>query len=137
VERALPFLDPSTQHLPDDFPVPVCPFCGADLVLCVRGGSYFNDRPFRTQERQYRQLVQNLSADKGKKVLLLELGVGMNTPSVLRWHNEDLVRKYDGQFKLVRLGLGPAGYAPLDLEEGGLAVGTEGRISSLLGIIGN
>ena len=56
----------------------------------------------------------------------------MNTPSVLRWHDESVVRRSNGNIKLIRVGLGPAGYAPLDLEETGLAVGLEGRVGDLL-----
>ena len=136
LEAAFPFIDPATQHLPAEFEVPSCVFCGAGLVLCVRGGDYFNDRPFRKQEQKYRQLVKILAQDPSKKVLLLELGVGMNTPSVLRWHNENLVRRYPSNFKLIRVGLGSAGSAPLDLEGASLAAGIEDRIASFLPRLG-
>jgi NAD-dependent SIR2 family protein deacetylase len=36
VEEALLFLDLVTQHLPEDYQVPSRPYCGSDLVLCVR-----------------------------------------------------------------------------------------------------
>jgi O-acetyl-ADP-ribose deacetylase (regulator of RNase III)/NAD-dependent SIR2 family protein deacetylase len=135
VDEAFPHLDPETQHLPPAFKVPVCPYCSSDLVLCVRGGDYFNDSAFRKQERKYKELVNRLAKDEGTKVLVLELGVGMNTPSVLRWHNEKIVRSAKGNFGLVRMGLGPAGYAPLDLEGEGVAVGLEGGLGHLLGLL--
>ncbi|GIZ45831.1 hypothetical protein CKM354_000898200 [Cercospora kikuchii] len=135
VEAAEPRLDAKSQHLPEDFEVPKCPFCKSDLVLCVRGGSYFNDGPFLENERAYREFVGNALVSSESKVVILELGVGMNTPSVLRWHNENLVRKSKGQVRLIRIGYGAAGFAPLDLVEQGLSVGIHGDIRGCLKVV--
>ncbi|TIA58419.1 A1pp-domain-containing protein [Aureobasidium pullulans] len=118
IAAAEPHLDPITQHLPADFAVPVCQYCNSDLVLCVRGGSYFNDHPFRQKEREYREFCERALESPAGKVVILEIGVGMSTPSVLRWHNEDLVEESEGRIKLVRVGRDAAGYL----------VWTEGRL---------
>lgn len=56
----------------------------------------------------------------------------MNTPGVLRWPNEDLVRKGGGRVKLIRMGLGSSAAVPEDLEAGGLAVSVEGDLKVAL-----
>lgn len=126
-EAALPFLDPQTQRLTDPSKVPRCKNCRGEMMLCVRGGDWFNDRPFQEGEKRWRKFRHELLANE-RDTVVLELGVGMNTPGVLRWPNEDLVRKGGGRVKLVRLGLGPSAMVPDDLEEGELAVGVEGDI---------
>ncbi|PPJ51467.1 hypothetical protein CBER1_09239 [Cercospora berteroae] len=135
VKAAEPRLDAISQHLPEDFEVPRCPSCKSDLVLCVRGGSYFNDGPFLRKEREYQEFVGNALLSSETKVVILELGVGMNTPSVLRWHNEDLARKSKGQVRLVRIGCGAAGFSPLDLVEQELSVGIQGDVRDCLKVV--
>ncbi|KAH7078478.1 hypothetical protein FB567DRAFT_136694 [Paraphoma chrysanthemicola] len=130
-EAALPHLNPKTQQLTDPSKVPYCPNCGGDMMLCVRGGSWFNETPFRHGEARWRKFRQDVMSSKGETVIL-ELGVGMNTPGVLRWPNEDLVRKSNGRVKLVRFGVGPSAMVPDDLEEKGWAVSIEGDIKLAL-----
>lgn len=126
-KEALPFLDAKTQKLTDSSKVPQCKNCGGEMMLCVRGGDWFNDRPFQDGEKRWGKFRHDLLASE-KETIILELGVGMNTPGVLRWPNEDLVRKGNGRIKLVRLGLGPSAMVPDDLEEEGLAASVEGDI---------
>lgn len=126
-EAARPFLDTKMQRLTDPSKVPRCKNCGGEMMLCVRGGDWFNDKPFQEGEKRWRNFRHDLLANE-KQTVVLELGVGMNTPGVLRWPNEDLVRKGDGRVKLVRLGLGPSAMVPNDLKEEGLAVSVEGDI---------
>ncbi|THX46698.1 A1pp-domain-containing protein [Aureobasidium pullulans] len=135
IAAAEPRLDPFTQHLPTDFPVPTCPHCNSDLVLCVRGGSYFNDHPFRQREREYREFYERALESSANKVVILEIGVGMSTPSVLRWHDEDLVEDSEGRIKLVRVGRDAAGFCPFELTEMGVGVGIQGDISDILAAI--
>ena len=130
-EAALPYLDPETQRLSDPTKVPVCKNCGGEMMLCVRGGDWFNDRPFQDGEVRWRKFRHDLLKNE-KETVVLELGVGMNTPGVLRWPNEDLVRKSGGKVKLVRVGLGPSTMVPDDLEEEGLAISIEGDIKLAL-----
>ncbi|TIA60836.1 A1pp-domain-containing protein [Aureobasidium pullulans] len=135
IAAAEPHIDPVTQHLPADFPVPTCPYCNTNLVLCVRGGSYFNDHPFRQKEQDYRGFCERALESSAHKVVILEIGVGMSTPSVLRWHNEDLVEESEGRIKLIRVGRDAAGSCPFDLMEQGYGAGIQGNIPDILAAI--
>lgn len=101
------------------------------MMVCVRGGDWFNDAPFQEGEARWSKFRKDVVRN-GKKTIVLELGVGMNTPGVLRWPNEDLARKNGGKVKLVRLGLGPSAMVPDDLESDGLALSVEGDIKLAL-----
>jgi NAD-dependent SIR2 family protein deacetylase len=148
VDAALPFLDPRTQCLTDSSKVPACKYCGGELTLCVRGGDYFNSSPFKAQEREYKRFIEHVSSSldatsgegdggAGPKAVILELGVGMNTPAVLRWANDELVEESAGRgFRLIRAGLDAAGCAPWDLEEEGLAVGIHGDLNAVVRMLG-
>ncbi|KAL4930418.1 uncharacterized protein BDV17DRAFT_289647 [Aspergillus undulatus] len=145
LNAALPHLDPVTQELDDLSKVPVCKHCGEELTICIRGGDYFNDAPFRAHEREYRRFVGHVSSavnveesrsreeSAPAKAIILELGVGMNTPSVLRWPNERLVEESNGGggFRLIRAGLDASGCARWELEERWVAVGIYGDLSGL------
>ncbi|KAJ5659798.1 hypothetical protein N7507_006249 [Penicillium longicatenatum] len=135
IDAALPFLDPVSQVLTDETLVPRCRFCGGELTLCVRGGDYFNAGPFRGQERLWRKFLEELDINGGQagETVILELGVGLNTPGVLRWPNEDLVAESSNRsFRLIRVGMEASGCVPWDLEEDDLAVGISGDIGFAL-----
>ncbi|KAH8723777.1 hypothetical protein GQ44DRAFT_684485 [Phaeosphaeriaceae sp. PMI808] len=130
-EVALPFIDSQAQKLTDPSKVPRCSNCGGEMMLCVRGGSWFNDTPFQSGEANWKQFRQWI-LQGSKRTVILELGVGMNTPGVLRWPNEDLVRRGGGRITLVRVGLGPSISIPEDLEEEGLAICVDSDIKLAL-----
>lgn len=138
-------LDPKTQILKSDEGVPHCEFCGREMTICVRGGNYYTDHMFQGQNKKYKQFVEDIethklddsngidvSKVKESTCVILELGVGMNTPSVLRWPDEDLVAGGEGKFKLIRVGIGAAGCTPWEFEEDGLAIGIDGDIKEVL-----
>ncbi|KAF2188871.1 macro domain-like protein [Zopfia rhizophila CBS 207.26] len=131
LDAALPALDPKTQRLNDPSKVPKCLNCSGAMNICVRAASWFNDRPFRAGEDRWRNFRRSV-LENGKKTVILELGVGLNTPGVLRWPNEDLVRKGQGQVKLIRVGMGPSASVPFELEEGGLAANINADIKLIL-----
>lgn len=136
LEKALPFIDPRTQALTDKALIPHCEFCGTELTLCVRGGSYFNDAPFEAQEDAWYEFLEEIEgSSNGKKAVILEIGVGMNTAGVLRWPNEELVKESGRRFRLVRVGLGPSASVPFELMEEGLAVVVEGDIGSAVKLL--
>lgn len=134
VDAALPFIDPKTQVLQDPSLIPVCEYCGGELTLCVRGGDYFNDSLFQTQNRKWWKFIKRLKDDSSdKKAVILELGVGLNTPGVLRWPNEDLVEGTKGRVRLIRAGLGASGCVPWELEASNAAVAVEGGCDGFIG----
>lgn len=70
-------------------------------------------------------------------MVILELGVGLNTPGVLKWSNEDLVEnnntpEEEGRFRLIHAGIGAAGSTLWELEERDLAVGIAGDLSGIV-----
>lgn len=130
---ALPCVDPETQCLTDESMVPICDYCGSELTLCVRGGSYFNPSPFLDQEKKYEAFLEGTA--KSSNTVILELGVGMNTPGVLRWHNDDIVSQSKGKARLIRAGIGAAGCVPWKIEEKNIAVGIEGDLNRVLGVL--
>lgn len=134
IEAALPFIDPDTLLLTDESKVPRCPYCGGKVVMCVRGGDYFNERPFAAGEQRWKEFLRDsVRNHPDKRTVVLELGVGMNTAGVLRWPNEQLVRTSHGTIKLIRVGLGVSGNIDWDVEEEeGNAVGMPGDIATVV-----
>lgn len=129
LEKALPLLDPVTQELKDDSAVPRCKNCGGDMFLCIRAANWFNEQPYRAGEARWEKFQKRVLNGDGRKTVILELGVGMNTPVVLKWPNEDLVRQGGQRVKLIRLAVGDHAEVPWDLEEAQLATTIDGDIS--------
>ncbi|PVH72869.1 A1pp-domain-containing protein [Cadophora sp. DSE1049] len=129
LDGAIPFLDPVTQELTDASKVPKCTFCGRGLMLCVRSGSAFTEFPFREGEQRWKEFRRNVLGKTKGSTVILELGVGMSTVGVLRWPNEDLVRRSEGQVKLIRVGLENSGVVDWDMEN---AVGVKGDVGAFL-----
>lgn len=88
LERILPLIDRSTQRVTDPTMLPICPNCGGDVMLNVRGGDWFVEEPYLDQERRYRAWLDRVGA---KGLLIVEIGAGFNTPGVIRWPNERLI----------------------------------------------
>ncbi|KAK4932260.1 hypothetical protein LTR66_015990, partial [Elasticomyces elasticus] len=131
--------------LTDPSKIPHCLFCGGEVTICVRGGNYFNDEPFREQNLKWDMFLRSLDGEqkgqKGQKAgsaktVILELGVGLNTPGVLRWPNEDLVTESENHdFRLIRIGIGASGCVPWELEEEDLAVGVSADVKTALDLL--
>ena len=85
-------IDPATQKLTDDKYVPTCPHCGGAVYMNVRSGPFYINEHYESQREK---LNQWLTAVGEKKLLLLEIGVGFNTPGVIRAPFEHLAEKND------------------------------------------
>jgi NAD-dependent SIR2 family protein deacetylase len=87
------------SHIGDtDFAIPTaeiphCPHCGSPLIPNVRRSKNFVGKSWI---EKYEMLNDFLDANRGKKMLFLELGVGFNTPGIIRHEFEFLfmTRKY-------------------------------------------
>ncbi|KAJ4123194.1 hypothetical protein NW768_009722 [Fusarium equiseti] len=134
VAAAMPFIDPVSQKLTDSSKIPVCKFCGSKMSICVRAGSWFNPSPYKTGEMQWKAWISRITKEK-KKLVILELGVGMNTPGVLRWPNEDLVARNGGTVKLIRVGLGAEAMVPWEQEDQGLSTFIQGDIQRAIPLL--
>lgn len=85
--------------------VPRCPVCGGPMAMNLRCDQYFvEDEAWNQAAENYGRYLKQL---KKGNVLLLELGVGFNTPSIIRFPFEKMVRE-NKNVNLVRLNLDEA-----------------------------
>lgn len=62
--------------------VPICPVCGEKMDVNVRvDANFIQDDNWYVQDRRYSEFLDKA---KDKNVVLLELGVGFNTPGIIR-----------------------------------------------------
>ena len=82
--------------------VPKCPVCGGPMDMNLRKDNFFvqDDAWYEAEER----FSAYLSEAMDKKLVLLELGVGFNTPTIIRFPFEKLVREHEN-IRLIRLNL--------------------------------
>ena len=86
--------------------VPKCPVCGGRMNMNLRSNNFFvEDENWKLAEERFGEYLQKIT--DGKRVVLLELGVGFNTPTIIRFSFENLMKKYP-TMNLVRLNLNEA-----------------------------
>lgn len=85
--------------------VPKCPVCGGSMDMNLRKDNYFvqDSSWYEAEERFSDYLAEAVN----KKLVLLELGVGFNTPTIIRFPFEKLVRE-NSNISLIRLNLDQA-----------------------------
>lgn len=85
--------------------VPKCPVCGGPMDMNLRKDSCFvqDEKWYAAEERFSDYLTEALD----KRLLLIELGVGFNTPSIIRFPFEKLVREHN-HISMIRLNLDQA-----------------------------
>lgn len=80
--------------------VPKCPVCGGNMEMNLRIDNYFvEDADWHAAEERFSRF---LSACMEQKTVLLELGVGFNTPTIIRFPFEKLAREHEN-ITLIRL----------------------------------
>lgn len=68
-------------EIPEDL-VPKCPVCGKNMEMNLRKDANFvQDDNWYKQNKEYEKFLNKL---EGKNVVLLEIGVGFNTPGIIR-----------------------------------------------------
>jgi NAD-dependent SIR2 family protein deacetylase len=90
IDRALPNIDRETQQITDSQLIPKCPNCGGGVMMNVRGGDWFIDDPYANQMERY---TGWLNQNQGRKLLIIEIGAGFNTPGVIRWPMERITHR--------------------------------------------
>lgn len=71
--------------------VPYCPNCGETMEVNLRKDDYFvEDDNWHKLHKNYEGFIDQY---KDKKILLLELGVGFNTPGIIRFPFEEMTAK--------------------------------------------
>lgn len=84
-----------------------CPICGGPMTMNLRCDQYFvQDEAWYQAEKRFGDFL-NEALKSQKNLLLLELGVGFNTPTIIRFPFEKLVKE-NKQVNLIRLNLNEA-----------------------------
>ena len=85
--------------------VPKCPVCGGNMAMRLRCDQYF------VEEEHWHEAASRyadfLKEHRKEHVVLLELGVGFNTPTIIRFPFEKMVGENE-RWSLIRLNLDEA-----------------------------
>ena len=74
-------------EIPEDL-VPKCPICGSNMEMNLRKDfNFIQDDYWYKQSKEYEKF---LNKTKNKNLILLEIGVGFNTPSIIRFPFEQI-----------------------------------------------
>lgn len=80
--------------------VPKCPVCGGKMAMHLRCDNYFvEDEAWHEAADRYADFLKQC---EGRRVVLIELGVGFNTPIIIRFPFEKLVKE-NVTYSLIRL----------------------------------
>ena len=72
--------------------VPKCPVCGGNMEMNLRKDANFvQDENWYKQAKQYEQFLDEI---EDKNVVLLEIGVGFNTPGIIRFPFEQMTYQH-------------------------------------------
>lgn len=70
------------------FLVPKCPVCGGEMDAYVHHSQYFvRDERWNNADTQYQEFMKR---SRKKRIVYLEMGVGFNTPGIIRYPFEQL-----------------------------------------------
>lgn len=79
--------------------VPKCPICGENMSVNLRcDDTFVEDDRWNIMQKRYDDFILNY---KDKKVVLLEFGVGFNTPGIIRFPFENMTFLHNN-FTLIR-----------------------------------
>ena len=80
--------------------VPICPVCKGTMDVNLRKDEYFvEDDYWKYHNEKYERFINNNS---NKKLLLIELGAGFNTPGIIRFPFESMTYQFKNAF-LIRV----------------------------------
>lgn len=106
--------------------VPKCPVCGGPMEINIRKDEYFvEDEAWNKAAEAYASFI---GENQRKKVVMLELGVGFNTPMIIRFPFDHMLTRFP-EWTLVRLNLDQA-FIPASLHE--RAIGIDGDMAETL-----
>jgi NAD-dependent SIR2 family protein deacetylase len=100
VQRMLANLDNSRLRVREE-DIPRCPTCGGYLERNLRRDDHFVEEPYMEKQCDYADFINRST---GGKLVLLELGVGFNTPSIIRWPFERITTQHP-HAALIRINL--------------------------------
>lgn len=101
--------------------VPTCPVCGAKMDVHIRKDDYFiQNSEWDAAYKRYREFIQT---NQNKRILFMELGVGMNTPGIIKYGFWRLVNQLENAFYMC-LNKDQA-WAPDDIKNKSLAINVD------------
>lgn len=100
LRRILEDYDPRTGTTSEEA-VPKCPNCGGKVNLNVYAGSWYINDHFQPGLQALNRFLSD-TVEAGESLTILEIGAGFNTPAVVRWPVEELVRQIPSA-RLVRI----------------------------------
>jgi len=71
----------------EQFPIPKCSDCNADLVFCNKDALHYNEMIYLEDWGNYTKWMQSTM---NRKVCIIELGEGLQFPTVIRWPFEKM-----------------------------------------------
>ena len=83
IDRILAHIDYETLQVADPAALPTCPYCRAPLFVAFRARE-----EYAQQAAKYQRWLDGVM---DKYLVVMEIGVGFNTPGVIRWPFERLV----------------------------------------------
>ncbi|OWZ15033.1 Phosphatase like proteins to the carbon terminal domain of histone macroH2A1 [Phytophthora megakarya] len=104
MEKALESFNPETYRIEDPAGIPKCPKCGGKMFLLLRVDDSFLQSALEEGRAVYDKWLSGVLdqvRNNGKKLVILEVGAGFNTPGVLRLPNERIA--YTDGVQLVRV----------------------------------
>lgn len=101
--------------------IPRCPKCGRPMTMNLRcDGTFVQDEGWYAAAQRYEDFVQR---HKDCSVLYLELGVGMNTPGIIKYNFwQQVHRNPNASYVCINQG---QTYAPREIEERSLCMDTD------------
>nr|WP_288556473.1 Sir2 silent information regulator family NAD-dependent deacetylase [uncultured Mediterraneibacter sp.] len=106
--------------------VPKCPICGGAMDMNLRKDQYFvQDEAWYEAEKRFSDFLTDVI---GENLVLLEVGVGFNTPTIIRFPFEKLVREHKN-IRMIRLNLADAA---IPESFGARAIGIEGDLAEVI-----
>ena len=86
-DQIMEFLDKTSDFkIPSDL-IPICPVCGSEMDLNLRKDNYFvEDDNWMWMNNNYQKFLKKMDGN----IVFLELGVGFNTPGIIRYPFEQM-----------------------------------------------
>lgn len=113
--------------------VPRCPVCGGPMTMNLRCDRYFvEDENWHRAESNFGDFVKKCFSGR---TVLFELGIGFNTPMIVRFPFEKLAKE-NKNMKLIRLNMDEA-IVPQSLGERAVGINAdmEGSINDICGVL--
>ena len=79
-------IDPETFECPEEW-IPHCPYCGAPADIIFRP---------ETHRQEFQRYADFVNSSVDMRLCIIELGVGFNTPGVIRWPFEQITAQIPG-----------------------------------------